>query len=72
MSCDHCNGQLYQRSDDNETTIRTRLGIYNKEVSSLIEFYEKEGKLIRLSADGEAGIVLEKIIELAKKRLAAA
>lgn len=65
--CDRCQGKLYQRTDDNEETVRKRLEVYRKETSSLIKYYESKRKLHRLSADGEAGAVLEKIIRLAKE-----
>jgi adenylate kinase len=66
MVCDHCAGKLYQRSDDKEETIKRRLDVYRKEVAPLIEYYQAQGKLYELSADDEAGIVLNKIICLAR------
>lgn len=65
--CNNCGGQLYQRSDDNEETIKTRLAVYKKESQALIEYYEAKQKLQRISADEEAGIVINKIIELVEK-----
>lgn len=67
MLCDNCGGKLYQRSDDNETTIKTRLAVYEKEAADLIKYYEEKQKLQRLPADGEAGIVLDKMAELIEK-----
>ena len=64
--CDRCQGKLYQRTDDNEETIKNRIVVYNKEVASLIKYYEDTKKLHRLSADGDAEIVLNKIIGLAR------
>lgn len=51
--CDECRGELYQRDDDREETIRARLRIYKEQTSPLIDYYEKQGKLIRL--DGALG-----------------
>jgi len=65
MLCDKCGGNLYQRTDDKEETIKTRLEVYKKEVFSLIQYYEASRKLHRISADEEAGIVLNKIVHLA-------
>ncbi len=62
--CDNCGGTLYQRTDDKEETVKRRLDIYKKEVACLMLYYEKTKKLFRLSADGEADIVLNKIIEI--------
>lgn len=65
--CDSCQGSLYQRSDDNEITVRKRLEVYKNEVASLIEYYNRAKKLHRLNADLYPGVVLEQIIELSVK-----
>lgn len=65
--CDNCQGELYQRTDDNEITVRKRIEVYKKEVASLIEYYKKAHKLESLNADLDAGIVLNQIIELSAK-----
>ncbi len=65
--CDKCAAALFQRTDDKEETIRKRLEVYKKEVSSLIKYYQEKNKLYRLSADGEAEVVLNEIIALSKK-----
>ncbi len=62
--CDSCQGNLYQRSDDNEDTVRKRLQVYKNEVASLIEYYKQAKKLRSLNADLDAQVVLEQIIEL--------
>ena len=64
--CDHCQGQLYQRADDNEETIKNRLKVYQQETSSLIDYYQKKNKLLQIIADEEAGIVLNKILKKIK------
>lgn len=65
--CDLCAGGLFQRPDDKEETVRKRIEVYKNEVASLIAYYSKKGNLHRLSADGDAQIVLQEIIELAKE-----
>lgn len=65
--CDNCGGELYQRSDDKEETIKKRLEVYKKEVYSLIEYYEQKDKLCRLIADEEADIVLTKILRVIER-----
>ena len=64
--CNLCGGALYQRTDDKEETVRKRIDVYKNEVASLIKYYDEQKKLHRLSADGDAGIVLTTIIDLAK------
>jgi adenylate kinase len=66
--CNNCGGKLYQRSDDHAKTIKTRLEVYEKEVSGLVKYYEANKKLERLNADGEAGMVLDKIVHLIRER----
>ena len=65
--CDGCGGQLYQRSDDVEVTVRKRLEVYKQEVASLIEYYKKAKKLQSLDADLDASVVLQQIIDLSAK-----
>lgn len=65
--CDTCGAKLYQREDDKEATVRTRLEVYQKEVAPLIKYYAEKNKLHRLNADLDAQIVLDKIIALAQE-----
>jgi len=65
--CDSCQGQLYQRTDDNEITVRKRLQVYKQEVASLIGYYKQADKLRSLNADLDAALVLNQIIELSAK-----
>ncbi len=52
--CDRCGGELYQRPDDTEETVRKRLEVYFAETAPLIEHYAGAGKLIEV--DGEGGV----------------
>ncbi len=52
--CDVCNGELYQRTDDNPETVRNRLYTYYKETSPLIGYYFAKDLLGEVS--GEQGI----------------
>jgi len=65
--CDNCQGELYQRSDDNEITVRKRLEVYKNEVASLIKYYTQQNKLHSLNADLDALKVLEQIVLLCAK-----
>ncbi|MFH1888853.1 MAG: adenylate kinase [Candidatus Omnitrophota bacterium] len=67
MTCDNCGRKLYQRSDDKAETIRERLKVYTEASSPLIKYYNDTGKLHRLAADGDKDLVLNKIVELARK-----
>jgi adenylate kinase len=52
--CDACDGELYQRDDDNPETVRNRLFTYYKETSPLIGYYFAKGLLVEV--DGEQAI----------------
>ena len=52
--CDMCGGELYQRADDTEATVRERLAVYQKETRPLIDYYSRKG-LVR-TVDGSTGI----------------
>lgn len=42
--CDKCGGELTQRADDNEETVRNRLKVYHSQTAPVIEFYKKRGQ----------------------------
>ncbi len=50
--CDDCGGELFQRDDDREETIRHRLEVYQEQTSPLIAFYADEGILLGIDATG--------------------
>lgn len=52
--CDHCGGELYQRPDDNEETVRNRLKVYHESTAPLIDYYKKRG--ILKEVDGSKSI----------------
>jgi len=52
--CDECGGELYQRADDNEETIKTRMDVYLENTKPIIEYYQSQGKLISLNADQDS------------------
>ena len=43
--CDSCGGELYQRGDDNEETIRKRMQVYETSTKPIIDYYAEQGKL---------------------------
>jgi adenylate kinase len=52
--CDKCDGELYQRLDDNEQTVRARLKIFKEVTVPILDYYKKQDKLI--AVDGNQGI----------------
>ncbi|HOW42967.1 MAG TPA: adenylate kinase [Candidatus Omnitrophota bacterium] len=62
--CDVCGGELYQRADDKEETIKKRLTVYKNEVAALLEYYQTQKKLRTVSADKSVEQVLQAIVRL--------
>lgn len=60
--CDKCGGELYQRPDDKEDTIKERLKVYAKETAPLIDYYNRTGKLLDIDGVGEGKEVARRII----------
>lgn len=50
-SCPKCSGEMYQRDDDNEDTVRNRLDVYERSTAPLIDYYR--GKDLLVSIDGD-------------------
>ncbi len=48
--CDHCGGELYQRSDDSLETAQNRLKVYEEQTAPLIRFYTDNGLLARIDS----------------------
>ncbi|HPW45359.1 MAG TPA: adenylate kinase [bacterium] len=68
--CDQCGGELYQRSDDNEKTIRDRLLVYNEKTAPLLGYYEKRGLLFSIPGTGSIDEIFNNICSLIDKRMA--
>ena len=49
--CDYCGGELYQRKDDCEQTVKNRWSVYTEETSPLIAYYKTVGVLREVSGD---------------------
>jgi len=63
--CDKCGGELYQRSDDREETVKDRLSIFFAQTVPILDYYKKQGKLIRVNGNlGMQGVAREIISAL--------
>jgi adenylate kinase len=63
--CDKCGGKLYQRSDDKEETVKDRLGVFFAQTVPILDYYKKQGKLIRVNGNlGMQGVAREIISAL--------
>lgn len=60
-SCPKCEGEMYQRDDDNEATVRNRLDVYEKSTSPLIDYYRGCELLISIDGDRDPQVVYEDV-----------
>lgn len=60
--CDNCQGELYQRSDDNEETVGNRLEVNIKQAQPLLDFYgQKEGVLENINGEQDIKVVFSDV-----------
>jgi len=64
--CDKCQGELYQRADDKEETIKERLKVYFSQTMPLLEYYEKKGRLFRCNGNQHIDEVGKDIVKFLK------
>lgn len=60
--CDKCGGELYQRADDVEETVRKRLGVYMAQTRPLVDYYENRGFYKRINGNQDVEKVYQDII----------
>lgn len=65
--CDLCGGELFQRHDDREETIRHRLDVYHLQTEQLVDFYGEHGILIGIDAVGPVDDVTTRAVEALRR-----
>ena len=65
--CDDCGGELFQRDDDREETIRHRLEVYQQQTTPLVSFYADEGTLLGLDATGPVDEITERALSALRR-----
>jgi adenylate kinase len=66
--CDKCGGELFQRDDDKEETIRKRLEVYKAQTEPLIDYYSKKGILKSVSGTGSIDEIFNSICAILEKK----
>ena len=66
--CDGCGGELYQRDDDKEETIRRRLDVYEEQTVPLKLYYEHASLLRKVDALGSIESVSQSIQNILASR----
>ncbi|HEY8363209.1 MAG TPA: adenylate kinase [Tissierellaceae bacterium] len=61
--CDIDGGELFQRDDDNEKTVATRIEVYQKQTEPLIEYYTKKGIILNVDGTKPIDEVFETIVK---------
>jgi adenylate kinase len=61
--CLSAGGELIQREDDNEETIRSRLDVYREQTEPVVEYYRERGKLRTIDAEGTIEAIYERLKE---------
>ncbi len=60
--CDKCGGEIYQRDDDSESTIKARLEVYEKETLPLVGYYKDKGVYHAVKGTGTVDRISELIV----------
>ena len=59
--CDSCNGDLFQRADDNESTIGNRLNVYQQQTAPLADYYKAQNKLHTVAGVGDVKLISQAV-----------
>lgn len=65
--CPNCGGKLIIRADDSEVTVRERLKVYDTTTFPLLDYYQKQGKLLTVDGNGTVDEVYGRILSVLKK-----
>ncbi|MDJ0465238.1 adenylate kinase [Streptomyces sp. H27-C3] len=65
--CDVCGGELYQRGDDSEETVRRRLEVYHSETEPIIDHYKAQDLVVTISSMGKVDEVTRRAMDALKK-----
>jgi adenylate kinase len=59
--CDACGGELYQRDDDAEATVRRRLDVYQRQTAPLLDYYRQRSMLTTVAGEGPLATIRDAI-----------
>ena len=60
--CDRCGGDLYQRDDDREDTVRARFDVYKRDTAPVLEYYRDAGLLREISGVGSREEIFRRLV----------
>lgn len=64
--CDVCGGELYQRDDDTEDTVRKRLEVYHTQTEPIIDYYRAQDLVVTIEALGKVDEVTARAMSALK------
>ena len=64
--CDICGNKLFQRKDDKPGIVKNRLSIYRQETSQLLDYYNKQQKLVVFNGEQSIEAVTKDIFDYLK------
>jgi len=67
VTCDACGGELFQRDDDREETIRHRLEVYTEQTEPLVGYYGDRGILVRIDATGPVEDITKRALDALRR-----
>lgn len=67
--CDKCGGVLQHRSDDNESTVRNRLQVYEQQTAPLVSYYKAQGKLRTVKGVGSINGIFVNICDMIEAQI---
>ena len=65
--CDVCGGELYQRADDSEATMKNRLSVYEAQTKPLMDYYKKAGLYVEVDGRKTIDKVFADVVQRLKK-----
>ena len=66
--CDRCGGELTQRKDDNEESLKVRLDEYSNNTEPVIAYYEKKNMVSHINADASMDEIWSSVKEALKNK----
>lgn len=66
--CDHCGAELLQREDDRPESIRVRMAAYESSTAPLADYFHRQGRLVRVSAEGSPEEIFERTLDALRAR----
>ena len=65
--CDLCGGELYQRVDDSEATVRNRLTVFHRQTAPLLDWYTGKGLLTSIQGTGDIADIGRRLKDIVRR-----